>query len=104
MPPHCVIEFPRYGARGDVPKVWYGAGNGTVHSMPWAPSQDLSPALRPPRTDHQRRSDRGPAVEIGELQRVVRDAALQAGQSEEVLRIEGQMEAERGQPKAPLCM
>src|SRR5690606_24978372 len=36
---------------GGVSNVWCGAGDGTVHSSPSAPSHGLSPAGAPPRAD-----------------------------------------------------
>ena len=43
-----------YFTVGGVSKVWNGAGLGTVHSKPSAPSHGLAAAFSPPRIDGNR--------------------------------------------------
>src|SRR5690606_5931285 len=45
------LPYSTYLTVGGVSKVWNGAGLGTVHSRPSAPSQGLSAAFSPPRIE-----------------------------------------------------
>src|SRR5258706_14572366 len=45
---HC-LRLPAHLTTGGVSKLWYGGGDGSVHSSVSAPSQGLSGAFAPPR-------------------------------------------------------
>ena len=108
----------RHLTTGGVSNVWYGAGEGTVHSSVVGAFPGLGRRLRAVAasthliTAHRKmqlreaeaeRADRRDHVPVGELLRVVGNAARHAGEAEEVHREERDVEGDRSTTRSAAC-